>query len=333
VAVDADQLVPLLGHRSDEPEVEAAFVELRTRRRPELDPEDPDALRDWVLVRRQGVELGFIDEAYFNADKEWRRRRNLSSLILYQVYFYTAYKDVAQFTGKLPFGLEWSDDRKEVRRKLHDRKQFLRSYRRDAWELPQFWMTVSYKKANKSVDSVVCQIDLKPWPEDGRLQPNLTVGDWLELLGLPATAMNLRQRIRPLDLAQRIADEEDEGEVNFRYECGLELVFTAARNLKGPYRTRLGRRPPETLVLGAVRFFRSRGLDARQWNGELPFGLAFDDSQRSSQAKIRRKPDEQKDDDLDGYAEWRFREYSLHVMYDNMKNRLLRISIMAPGFD
>ncbi len=177
MAVDADRLLPLLGRRSDEPEVEAAFVELRTRRRPELDPEDPDALRDWVLVRRQGVELGFIDEAYFNADKEWKRRRELTALLLYQVYFYTADAElqITQFTGRLPFGLEWSDDRKEVRRKLQSYEPFRRSYRRDAWQLPQFAISVTYKNANRAVDSVICQSDLKPWPEEGRAQPALSV--------------------------------------------------------------------------------------------------------------------------------------------------------------
>lgn len=47
---------------------------------------------------------------------------------------------------------------------------------------------------------------------------------------------------------------------------------------------------------------------------------------------VGRQPDEQEDDDLDGYALWHFPNYDLHVLYDNMKNRLLRVTLMAPGF-
>jgi hypothetical protein len=288
-----------------------------------------------VLVRRQGVELGFVDEAYFEADEKWKRRTERSALVLFQVYFYTerADNDIERFTGKLPFGLEWANDRKEVRRKLRKHEAFRRSHLRDAWELPEFWITVSYHKAYKSVDTITCQLEPKPWPEKGRVQPEVAVSDWLDLFGLPPSSAQLRQQLRQLDLAKRIEQEEDEEEVDFRYECGLELDFTPARNLKGAYRARLERKSVETRVLGAVRFFRARHLDARQWTGELPFGLAFDDTQDTMRAKVRRKPQEQEDDDLDGYALWRFPEFSLHVLYDNMKNRLLRISILAPGFD
>ena len=178
----------------------------------------------------------------------------------------------------------------------------------------------------------MCQLEPKPWPEGGRVQPNVAVGERFELFGLPATSPQLRERVQPLGLGERVAHEESD-EIDFRFDCGLELDFAPARNLKGAYRTRIARRGPETMVLGAVRFFRSRDLDARQWTGELPFGLAFDDTQRLIQAKVGRKPNEHEDDDLDGYALWRFHDYSLHILYDNMKNRLQRISIMAPGFD
>src|SRR3972149_4368906 len=116
--MNAEQLIALLGNHADDTAVESAFVELRTQRRPELDPEDRDSMRDWVLIRRKGVELGFVDEVFYQAGEARRRRRKGVPLILSQVYFYTARDDIANFSGDLPLGLKWSDNRDQVRRKL-----------------------------------------------------------------------------------------------------------------------------------------------------------------------------------------------------------------------
>jgi hypothetical protein len=84
--VDGQPLIDLLGRPADDPAVEAAFVALQTRRRPELDPEDRDAVRDWVLVRRQGIEFGFVDAVWFNAGAPVQRRRVAVPLLLNQIY-------------------------------------------------------------------------------------------------------------------------------------------------------------------------------------------------------------------------------------------------------
>ena len=141
--MDANQLLALLGRRADDAAVEEVFVALRTRRRPELDPEDRDSIDDWVLVRKKGVELGFTDEAYFHVGEKWQRRRQGTGLLLHQVYFYNKHDDIADFAGSLPFGLTWSDTRKDVRRKLGKYNSTRRSYRTDTWELPEFRMIVS----------------------------------------------------------------------------------------------------------------------------------------------------------------------------------------------
>ncbi|MFY9268387.1 MAG: hypothetical protein WAO55_01420 [Candidatus Manganitrophaceae bacterium] len=328
--MDSDQLLALMKRRDDDPAVEAAFVTLRTRRRPVLDPEDDEAFLDWVLVRRQGVELGFADEVYFQAGEKSKRRRKGAPLILFQIYFYTQRDDddIKEFTGRLPFGLQWSDNRDQARQKLFRHESTRRSHLKDVWELPGYRMTVGYKKGNKAIDSIVCEVGLNPWPEKGRVQPTLGISDWPPLFGLPSSSSTLRERLHPLDLDEKI--EEDEHELDFRYECGLELYFTQSKNLK------LGRRRVLTkgqdLVFGAVRFYRSRELDARQWIGELPFQLSFDDTQQRMIEKVGRPPDEQDDDDLEGFGLWYFEGYSLHVYYSNMDNRLYRVTLMAPGY-
>jgi hypothetical protein len=328
--MDADRLIELLGRRSDDPLVESVFVELRTRRRPELDAEDRDAVRDWVLVRREGVEIGVVDEAFHNAEPVSRRRRRGVPLLVCQIYFYTARDDISDFKGALPFGLNWRDSRAEARQKLQQHEDRRRSYITDTWDVPEYRMTVEYKKGNKSIASVLCQLLVKPWPERGRKQPDLRVADWLALFGEPQSSAALRRQLRPLDLAARLDEEDEKGEVEFLKECGLQLYFTEAKNLK---RVRMAARAKKNdLVFGAVEFFRSRVEDAREWTGELPVGLTFDDTQSTTVEKVGREPDERKDERFSGIARWHFPELSLEVMYNNIENHVVRISLMAPGF-
>ena len=328
--MDADRLLRLLGHQAKDPSVERAFVQLRTQRRPQLDPEDPDVTRDWVLVRRKGVELGFVDELFFQHREKWKRRRKDVPLLLCQIYFYTERDDIADFTETLPFGLRWSDSRTEARRKLMAFESSRRSYIKDAWDPAGYRMTLDYKKGGKGIDSIVCQLEPKPWPEKGRVQPALRIADWISFLGLPAASRALRERLRPLNLAERIAEGDDEYEVDFRYECGLELYFIEAKELK------LLRRPVVTkrteLVFASVTFLRSRELDARQWTGELPNGLSFDDTQETMREKMGRPPNKVDDDTFSGLSLWNYPAFSVEVTYDNIQNHLLRIAIMAPGF-
>jgi hypothetical protein len=328
--MNAEDLIALLGLNADDPVVEAVFLKARTRRRPQLDSENPDDVFTWVLVRRQGVELGFVDEVYFKAGEPWKRRRKGVPLILWQVYFYAQRDDVAEDKGKLPFGIEWSDNRDQVRHKLAQFESTRRSYIRDAWDLPAFRMTVDYRKEGKSTDNIVCYLEASSWPEKERIQPQLGFADWLHLLRLPASSPVLRERLRPLDLAKRIERDDDDHEVDFRYECGLELIFVGAENLKRTKQMAPSNRSGN--VLGGVRLLRSRELDARQWKGDLPFGLLFDDTQQRMLEKVGRQPDEQEDEGLGGYALWHFPEVSLHVLYSNLKNHLLRVTIGAPGF-
>ena len=328
--MDAVELLALIGHRADEPSIPAVLAALGTRRRPELDLEDRDALVDWVLVRRKGIEFGFADEACFRAEPKWKRRRKPGALILHQIYFYTKREDIADFTGALPFELRWNDNRTTVRRKLAAFQDTARFYRKDVWDVPNFRIVVDYKRDFKSIDSILCLRPLQPWPEEGRRQPQLNMAGWVALFGLPAQSKALQTKLRPLDLMKRITEEDDEKEIDFIFDCGLEMYFTEAKNLK------LNPRPTPTkrkeLVFGAVRFLRSRELDGRKWSGELPFGLTFDDTQEQLFAKVGRKPDEQGDEDFSGFALWHFPEAGLHVMYSNVENHLLRVMIMAPGF-
>jgi hypothetical protein len=328
--MDADRLLRLLGRQADDPLVESVLVELRTQRRPELDLEDRDAVRDWVLVRREGVEIGVIDQAYLEAAPASRRRRKGVPLIVCQIYFYTARDDIADFKGALPFGLRWQDSRAEARRKLRDHEDRRRSHTTDTWDVPGFRITVEYKSGGESIASVLCQILVKPWPEKGRKQPQLSTAAWIALLGEPQSSAVLRRQLRPLDLAAQLEGEDEPGELEFLKECGVQLYFTEAKNLK---RVKMAARAKRTdLVFGAVEFFRRRAEDAREWTGELPARLTFDDTPETMIFKVGREPDERTDERFTGIARWHRPEGSLEVIYNNIENHLVRISLMAPGF-
>jgi len=326
---DANRVLSLLGSSGNSPELDALFQELKTIRRPELDPADRDVYTDFVLIRRQGLELGFIDEPFFRAEAPEKRRRNGSGLMMYQAYFYNQLGDILPFPDKLPFGLDWSDQRESVRRKIDPFALTRRSYIKDAWELPAFNLSIEYAKQDGNLFTLVCQLPYDPWPEDGRLQPSLTPKDWLGLFGSSLTSPELRDRLEPLNITEVIETCDDAHEIDFRIQCGLVLIFTKRSNLTLPG-TPLSR--STDMVLGSVTFLGSRQRDARQWAGELPLGLTFEDSPVSIAEKVGRPPDKRHDDRIVGSAFWRLDGYDLHVQYSTVENYVTEISLMAPGY-
>jgi hypothetical protein len=328
--MDADQLIPLLGRRADDPAIESAFRTLRTLRRPELDPEDRDAMRDWVLIRRAGIELGFIDSVYFKAGDPLKRRRPGVPILLNQIYLYRDRDDISEFVGRLPYGLQWSDDRAQARARLQAWEATRRSYLTDVWDTPECRLVLAYRDQDAEVDNLLCMIKAHDWPEEGRVQPSISIADWTASFGLAASSALLQQRLQPLDLAARRTQGDDPHEVDFRTECGLELYLSDPRDL--PHRAAPYGPQGRGSVLAAVQFLASREYDARQWAGELPFGLSFEDSQEAILAKVGRPPVEQEDEQFEGMALWRFPELGLEVRYNNVENRLVRIMILAPGY-
>lgn len=328
--MDADQLIELLGRHANDRLVESAFNTLHTRRRPELDPLDRDALRDWVLVRRAGVELGFVDAVYFQAGDPLQRRRPGVPLILNQLYFYRDRDDIQPFQGRLPFALDWSDNRDQVRQKMQPWESSLRAYLTDVWDTPECRIVVAYRDQDRAIDNILCLIPIQDWPEDGRVQPQLTVADWSASFGLAVSSTLLRQRLAPLDLASAVAASDDPNELDFRQQCGLELYLSDPSELAHRAAPHGPQGPGE--VLAAVQFLRTREFDARQWAGELPFGLSFDDTQQSLFAKVGQPPVEHEDDQFTGTARWHLSDFSLEVLYNNVENHLVRIMIMAPGY-
>ena len=326
-------LLSLLGRDSADAAVEACLVALNTLLRPTLDDDEPEQHFDWVLVRRKGIELGFVDAAYFAGKIRplWRS----DGLILCQITFYGDTTDgVAAYEGALPRELSFADTRSAARKKLATHDTTRHSWRTDRWNVDNYRLVIAYKTSLDeqacTIESVHVKLTIAPLAEGGREQPELAAGRWLELFGCAVDDPKLVDALAPLDVAQRIEDEEDSRELDFLSECGVTLYFEEARRL----RTLTTNAHPhgKQLAFGAVKFHRARDMEARQYTGELPFTLTFEDSPETLITKLNRPPDRQDDSKTTGHALWHFDACSLRVLYSNIDNHLIRIMLMAPGY-
>jgi hypothetical protein len=319
----------LLGKQADSREVEDALNQLGTLHRPKLGDEDEQERErhyDWVTVKRRGVEFGFADAAYFAALPQERWRTEGLSLV--EICFYSDTRpEVRRYSGELPFRLSLADSQASTREKMSSFENTRRSYKTDFWQVEELEVVVDYLTDRSRIDSVMVELPIAAYPEAGRQQPPISVARWRELFGLPQRSSELQQTLSPLDLARRITTGDAEREVDFTFECGVELMFEEARALKsGVAKVNTG------LVLGAVKFHRARDLESRQWTGALPFDLQFNDSPETLFNKIRTEPAKHEDGRLTGRGLWHFQDCSLNVLYSTIKNFIFRVTLMAPGY-
>lgn len=327
---EAVTLIESLGLRASSREAESILSSLGTVTQPSLEDDGETQHYDWVLVRRKGIELGFVDRMYFEAQPEhkWGDDENL---ILNQLTFYAegARDEVKGWTDELPYGLTFSDTRITSRQKLSAHAPTLRSGTRDRWDIDDRRLIVTYFPDDRGIENVHIKLGIKPWSESGREQPQLNVQQWVNLFGLHASDARFVNAVSPLDIQERIEDEEDDREVGFLRECGVELYFESRKRLRLP--------PTENtsssgLVFAAVKFFRARDREARQWSGELPLNLSFDDSIDVVIDALKTPPVACDEGATTGYALWHCPDFSLHVLYSSIENHLLRITMMAPGY-
>ena len=318
-----DDLLRLLGVNVEEPRARRLLVDLAHGVLPELDPDDPDDIFDWVTVKDIGLEFGFVDQAYFKASDESLRRT--APLVLFQLYFYGDTPTTRPFPYPLPFDLSFADDRAAVHRKLDQYESTRRSYIRDSWRLPDFDVTVGYYRTTGLLESIYCHVPLAPWPVS---EPPVSCAELVALFGRRWSDPDFRDRLAVLDVNHKIPEIRSDHEADFRRAFGFELMFAEARLLE-----QADKRSPQSLVFSGVTFYSSRDLDARQWSGTLPFGLTFDDTQQQVLDKVRAVPEKHSDQTLIGFARWRLPEFTLSVMYSNVENRVLRVTVEAPRPD
>jgi hypothetical protein len=296
---------------------------------PCLDEDDPGQHHDWILIRSRGLEIGFVDAAYFSGSPRitWRSE----GLLMQQVTFYSSGRSgINAYSGELPYGLQWSDTREQTRVRLAEFEAGRASYLTDRWDIGVRRLVLAYKQHDQTLDSVHVKLRIPPLPPQPEQQPNVAVEQWLDLFGLPADSDRLQSALSPLDLRNRLEVLGADGhEIDFIETAGIVLYFEEVERLQ-PQRKRASR--SRSLAFGAVKFHRARDLNARQFQGELPLGLKFDDNPGRLDKVIGRPPASRKDGPTTGHATWHMNEFSLHVLYSTLENHLFRVMLMAPGY-
>lgn len=326
--VSGDDLLGILGLVADTPPVQAVLAQLARGMQPELDPDNEEAFVDWVTVNEIGLEFGFEDEAYVRARNADERRKG--PLLLTQLYFYGDTARTMPFPYPLPFGLDFGDDRGAVHRKLAAHEAQHRSYIRDAWRLADFDLVVAYRQDNGLVESVLCYIPYTPWQiSEGEIElvSSFTPVALCEFFGARWSSALLRKRLGPLGYASVMPKARSEHCADLRMVHGIEFGFAPGQQVPAA-----DPQFPHAFALASASYYGARMYDARQWVGPMPLALSFDDSQAQIAAKVGRNPDHRADFDRNGFVLWHFDRYSLRAEYSNIENRLLRLTIMAPGY-
>ncbi|MEO7206406.1 MAG: hypothetical protein ABI356_12295 [Steroidobacteraceae bacterium] len=330
--MDVAEITLLLGLASTDPRIIDALSRFDIDDRPgvKLDDEVPEGpvveLQDWVSNKSAGIEFGFDDEAAWFGLNEFQHGKH--SMLLTQVYLYGDHAGVGPYTGSLPFGLQRTDDRTEVRSKLNALDSNRRSYVRDTWESAIFRITISYAQGDTGIAFVLCALREPPLPSfDYVLRAAPPIESFLALIGKkinePACAGDFTRLGIDLSSLKAANAEEEEG-VDFRNTYGFEIGF----DRPSIYSDNLGAKAP--LIFSDVVFYREREMDSRGWSGDLPLGLLLNDSPETVMRKVGLPADEHLDDKFTGYVLWHFAEYSLHVYYSTMDNWILRIRLIAP---
>jgi hypothetical protein len=327
--VHPQDLLALLGRYNTDPLVEGALSHYAVRNRPEVTVDERVAdgpvveTQSWVKNSRAGIEFGFDDEAaWIGLDETEFGKR---PMLLTQIYMYGQHDGVRPYQDPLPFGLQLSDDRVTVRKKLNALESTRHSHVRDTWDAPGFRVTVAFTEGDRSIDFVICTLREPALPALGyALQPVPAVERLVGLLGRPISDSAIRLAFDPLGLEDQVEHIKDTCEADFRNPYGFSLVFSAPIDTIG--------RDLREIVLSRVTLYQERELDARAWPAELPYAIRFDDSPETAVGKVGRPPDIQDDESFSGHAVWHESTLTLHIFYSTMENRILRVSLIAPGY-
>lgn len=309
-AVNASEILAVLGSPATSPLVESLLDALGTYQRPSLEGEDEGRYHDWVLIKRHGLELGFSDEHYHQAGGRvgWGK----GDLLLTQAYFYADPPQGHPYKGELPFGLRFGEKQAQVRARLVEFEGSRHSHLADTWDVGAYRLTAAY--TGQLFTRLVCRLMPRPIPPayEGAL-PSVD-----ELLG--AFGESVRDprflKIWKGAIAQSV----------LRFEVGETQV-----DLTETLGVTLGITPDQQALYRSITFHRNRDQESPGWHGPLPRHLSFEDSPEKLFSKLGEADVAGEDSMLTGYRVWHKQEMSLHVLYSNVDNRLIRVTAMSPG--
>ncbi|GJH30151.1 MULTISPECIES: hypothetical protein [Caballeronia] len=321
-------LLSLLGARNTDPAVESALVYFRVRNRPEVEIDEDDSdgpvvgTQSWVKNSRAGIEFGFDDEAAWRGLDETQFGQG--PMVLTEIYLYGSHQGVRPYQDALPFGLTLLDDRATVRKRMASYEATRHSYIRDTWDVAEIRITVSYTDDESAIAFVLCALREPPLPPlDYAIAPAPAIDTLIGLLAASLDDPAVESALDPLGLQDRIDRIEETGEADLLTPYGLLVNFAMPPKKRKQWR--------QDALLAGMTFHQERELDARRWPGDMPYGVTFDDSPETVADKLARAPDAQEDEDFSGYAVWNEPSLTFHVLYSTMDNRVMRVSMFAPG--
>ncbi|MHA7116289.1 hypothetical protein ACX0KM_19355 [Pseudomonas promysalinigenes] len=311
--MNASDLTSLFGVASDDERIIQLFEKLSTLRRPRQPDRANYEYYDWVLVRKLGLELGFVDEEYQAATERFRWGHG--KLLLAQAYFYSGNDEIRKYSGNLPKGLRFSDTREQANTKLSKFESTRRSYLNDTWDLDDYRITVSYKANDQAIDKLVCRLIPAPIKQTIQATPPA-----LEKI-YNSFGQNINNRefrdLWPTSLADQDHEiSENPTKLDLRESLGASLTFINSKT---------------GLLFHSITLHRNRDQESQGWKGQLPLNLDFEDSPLTLFSKISAPPASQGNSNLTGHAVWHFNDYTLHVLYSNIDNRLIRVNLITPG--
>ena len=150
-------IIKLLGLTSDNEKVVDFLVKYGINKNPMLKHGEENAYLENILL---GIEITFKDERFLDIKRDEYEE---GALVLSNVRMYGPYKDNGDFSrfdeAKLPFGLKYDFDLKEVVSKLKKQPAFVnKSVGIARWDLKDFCLFVTFDKKMQKIRIVAIQL-------------------------------------------------------------------------------------------------------------------------------------------------------------------------------
>jgi len=140
--MNANDFIPLIKKPDDAPDVVKLLKDLGVTKKPKLPKGDMYA---FVKFPEDGFVLAFRES----------EDAKTSQLVLAAVQFYSDDEPgFSTFKGELPNGIQFSDDRSNVKKKLGKPTRSKDFLRKDFWDRSGYVVTVRYRKGAEGIQSV-----------------------------------------------------------------------------------------------------------------------------------------------------------------------------------
>lgn len=210
----------------------------------------------------------------------------------------------------MPYQLHKHDYRTDVRRKLAAFEHTRKSWVNDVWEIGTTRLTAIYSKDSECLERLAFRQMPRPIPAVNVA----TTGDLIDIVALLGHSVQ-SPRVQQV-FGEAFVDEMDEDEIDLRMTRGITLYLQGIRR---------------RAIVNAITLHANRDGESPGWNGPLPQGLDFADSPTIAREKVGICPSEESDSPTTGHVVWTFLTYTLHILYSNFDNSLLRVTLRAPG--